>query len=142
MNGGRLSILASSRTVFLALVWAVVPELGTAQTVVVRHSVTADVAPILVVRDSGWTTPATDTTRLVWSGEIRGNTAAELQVMVPRGLPGTASARADDGPWLPLEPGIWSTIAVAPAGRKRLSVAITTPGAGDASKPTVRVVAR
>ena len=134
---------ASSRAFFLALIWAVVPELGTAQTIVVRHSVAADVAPILVVHDSGWTRPmATDSSRLLWSGEIRGNTAAELQVMVPRGLPGTASARADDGPWLPLEPGIWSTIAVAPAGRKRLTVVITTPGAGDASKPTVRVVAR
>lgn len=129
---------------FASLICAALPGFGRAQSVVVRHSAVAEIAPVVGIRDSAWSgaREIDGGTHTTWSGEIRANTAAELQVMVPRRLPGTAYARAHDGPWLPLEPGAWKTIVLTAPGRNRVTVVVTALPADDPVKPAVRVVAR
>ena len=129
---------------FAALCLFQLPVEGRAQ-VVVRHSVVAEVAPVVVVRDSAWSTTravggATTTT---WSGEVTANTSSEIQVMVPRDAARPTFARIDAGLWVRLDPGAWQTVIVAPAGRRVVTMELlVTPSDTLRLMPAVRVINR
>jgi hypothetical protein len=68
-SGVVLSIRMVRRAFGLTFVFSAIPGVLRAQTVVVRHTVVADVAPVVVVRDSGWTQ---------WLDQVIGQLAALL----------------------------------------------------------------
>ena len=111
-----------------------------AQSVVVRHSVVAQVAPLLSVRDSGWTRSGDAEPRLSWSAEVRTNTITEIQVFGPRVQDPVAHARSGQGAWVRLRPDEWNTITINQPGRTRVTVEVF----GDAVRepPLVRISAR
>jgi hypothetical protein len=137
-----MSIGGISKAIGFAMLFgAAIPEFARAQSVVVRHTVVAEVVPVVGVRDSSWSAPqeigvGTQTT---WSGEIRGNTASELQVLGPSDPNRASYVRAAGGQWVQLTAGAWTTVVVTPVGRSlvKVEVLVETPGA---APPAVRVV--
>ena len=140
-----MSISGVSRACYVALLCSVaLPEFARAQSVLVRHSVVAEVAPVVSVRDSVWSAPLEigGGTQTTWSGEIRANTVSEVQVLGPINPEQPAYARRVGGQWVRLEPGTWHTIVVTPAGRRvvTMEVLLVSPGSPQV-RPAVRVVA-
>ena len=131
---------------FALLSCAALPAFARAQSVVVRHSVVVEVPPLVGVRDSSWSAPREigGGTQTTWSGEIRGNTASELQVLGPRELDQTTYVRAAGGQWVQLTAGAWNTVVVSPAGRRvvTLDVSVTTPSGVASNVPALRVIVR
>jgi hypothetical protein len=141
-----MSIAAISKAICLtSLCCAALPEFARAQSVVVRHSVVAEVVPVIGVRDSSWSdrSDVDGSTRTTWSGEIRANAISEVQVLGP-GDPEPAYARTNAGAWQRLAAGVWNTVVVTPAGRRvvTMEVLVATHGAVSPKLPAVRIVAR
>ena len=137
-----MSISGVWRALCIALLCSVaLPEFARAQSVLVKHSVVAAVAPVVSVRDSVRSARQEigGGTRTAWSGEIRGNTVSEIQVLAPIN-PQPTYARGVSGPWVRLEPGAWHTIVVTPAGRSVVTMEMHVPAPG--VPPKVRVITR
>ena len=142
-----MSIGGVSKAVGFAMLFgAAIPEFARAQSVVVRHTVVAEVVPVVGVRDSSWSAPQTIAagTQTTWSGEIRGNTASALQVLGPSDPNRASYVRAAGGQWVQLSAGAWNTVVVAPAGRQLVTMEILVTVSGDVfpKRPAVRIVAR
>jgi len=140
-----MSIAGVLRAICLASLCCVAfSKLAPAQSVLVRHSVVAEVTPVVGVRDSTWSAPReiVGGTQSAWSGEIRGNMATDLQVLVPREPNRTVYARAVGGEWVRLVAGDWNSIVVMPAGRRVVALELLTIGADGTTpfRPAVRVV--
>jgi hypothetical protein len=141
-----LSLAGVSKAIcFASLCCATLPEFASAQSAVVRHSVVAEVVPVVSVRDSTWSAPQEigAGTQTTWSGEISANTASELQVLGPREADQTGYARAvGGGQWERLTAGAWHTVAVTPVGRRVVTfeVLVVAPNATAPGLPPVRVV--
>ncbi len=131
--------------VFAILCCAASPDCGRAQSAVVRHSVIAEVRPVVAVRDSSWSNRQEigAASLATWSGEIRANSASELQVMGPRNPEPPTYARIA-GQWVRLEPGAWHTVIAAPAGRRVVTMELlyTPTDAASRLMPALRVIPR
>lgn len=110
--------------VLAVLGMGLVPCLGGAQAVVVRHEVQAVVIPLASVRDSGWvrTNPDLEPGRWSWTAELRANSAAELQVLGPEVADSAARIRVGSGPWIRLQPRVWNGVSTLGAGKRDIAI--------------------
>jgi len=141
-----MSIVALSRAVRFAAVFAALAAPAQSQSVVVRHLVATDVAPLVAARDTGWVVAGGASTdgHWIWSGEVRGNALTEVQLLVPRAADGETVARLGAGPWRRLEPGSWTRLADVPPGRRQMAieVLIVSSGIDVPLMPAVRILSR
>jgi hypothetical protein len=138
-SGAVLSIRTVGWAVGLTFVFSAIPGVLCAQSVVVRHSVVADVAPVVVVRDSGWTRLSDSLPHFSWTAEIRTNAVTSVQIMGPRGQDPVVHARSGQGAWVQLRPDAWNSITLAQPGQRRVTVEVRDV-VGE--PPPLRVIAR
>lgn len=112
------------------------PTLATAQ-VAVRHAVAADVAPLLVVRDSV-TVAARPDSAWRWSGTVAGNVAFVLEAGADSGV---VEARLPGGAWTTLA-GAWQALAGGGPGRTAVVVEFRAAGGSAAGRPRFRALSR
>ena len=117
---------------------ALVPCPARAQALVVRHVVHTEVIPLASVRDSGWANAnaGSDSVLWRWTGELRANSASELQVLGPD--LDDARVRVGSGPWVRLQPRVWNRVFLSGTGRRRIAIEYSAP-AGHASLPPPNV---
>jgi hypothetical protein len=118
------------------------PCLARAQSVVVTHTVHAEVMPLASVRDSAWakTHSDRDAIRWTWTAELRANIASELHVLGPVVDDSTARVRVGAGPSVRLQPRMWNTVSILGAGKQHITIEYSTADSvSSPGPPDVRI---